>query len=193
MNKVLLALTFALSLTSTSTTTFAKHEKKMEHHVMSANIVSETPRTNESEVTTDPSSIQEVVPFYYEISQTITAADRDILAKIVFLEARDQSHLGQKAVVEVVFNRVLSDEFPNTIEKVIYQKNQFTPASRISYTTPTQEQYDVVDEVLSELYPVLDTGVMFFSMGQYNKYLYDKIGDHYFCYSKKSYEMKKGC
>lgn len=138
-------------------------------------------------------SESEQILFYNQISDNITDSERDMLAKLVFLEARDQSFLGQRAVIEVVFNRVLSDEFPNTITDVIYQKNQFTPAYLISSTTPTQEQYDAVDAVLNELYPVLDKGVVFFAMSQYNKYLYEKIGDHYFCYSQKSYKEQKGC
>lgn len=101
------------------------------------------------------STIPVIEPFYTTIANHITENERETLARLVYLEARGQSYLGQKAVVEVVLNRVLSDEFPNTIDDVIYQKNQFSPAKYIETTTPTQIQYDVVDEVLSEIYPVL--------------------------------------
>lgn len=138
------------------------------------------------------STIPAIEPFYVKIASNITENERETLARLVYLEARGQSYLGQKAVVEVVLNRVLSDEFPNTIDGVIYQKNQFSPAKYIETTTPTQIQYDVVDEVLSEIYPVLNTNVLFFSTKQYNDLLYEKIGDHYFCYSTKSYEKQKG-
>lgn len=103
------------------------------------------------------STIPVIEPFYTTIANHITENERETLARLVYLEARGQSYLGQKAVVEVVLNRVLSDEFPNTIDDVIYQKNQFSPAKYIETTTPTQIQYDVVDEVLSEIYPVLNT------------------------------------
>ncbi len=189
MKKTLFALTAVFLLACTYTTACSKHEKMVSHAVMSTGVHVQNKIVEYAKNSPD---IQEKLPFYHEIAKNITSADRDILAKIVYLEARDQSYLGQKAVAEVIFNRILSDEFPDTVEKVIFQKNQFTPAYRIPYTTPTQEQYDAVDEVLSEIYTVLDAGVVFFSMGQYNKYLYEKIGDHYFCYSKKSYEMKKG-
>ncbi len=85
-----------------------------------------------------------------------------------------------------------SSEFPNTIYEVVYQKNQFSPAKYIETTTPTQTQYDVVDEVLTEIYPVLNKNVLFFSTKQYNDLLYEQIGDHYFCYSTKSYKLQKG-
>ena len=114
------------------------------------------------------------------------------LPMCVYLEARGESYLGQKAVVEVILNRVLSNEFPNTIDGVIYQKNQFSPAEYISTTTPSQVQYDIVNEVLSEIYPVLNINVLFFSTKQYNDLLYEQIGNHYFCYSTKSYQIQKG-
>lgn len=142
--------------------------------------------------TSDPPILSDPLPFYYTIASQITEAERETLARLVFLEARNQSFLGQKAVVEVVFNRVLSDEFPNSIDEVIYQKNQFSPAEYIPTVTPSQIQYDVVNEVLTEIYPVLNSGVLFFSTEQYNDYLYEHIGDHYFCYSTKSYELQKG-
>lgn len=138
------------------------------------------------------STIPVIKPFYTTIANYITENERETLARLVYLEARGQSYLGQKAVVEVVLNRVLSDEFPNTIDDVIYQKNQFSPAKYIETTTPTQIQYDVVDEVLSEIYPVLNTNVLFFSTKQYNDLLYEQIGNHYFCYSTKSYQIQKG-
>ena len=127
---------------------------------------------------------------YQEIANTITEEEIETLARLLFLEAGNQSVDGQRAVIEVVFNRVLSDEFPNTINDVVYAKNQFSPAHLIPSTTPTEEQYEVIQIVLTNSETVLDRGVVFFSRGQYNDYLFDKIGDHYFCYSTKSYENK---
>lgn len=72
----------------------------------------------------------------------------------------------------------------------MYAKNQFSPAHLIPYTTPTEQQYEIIDMVLTDTETILDYGVVFFSRGQYNEFLYDKIGDHYFCYSTKSYKMK---
>lgn len=127
---------------------------------------------------------------YREIANTITEEEIETLARLLFLEAGNQSVDGQRAVIEVVFNRVLSDEFPNTINDVVYAKNQFSPAHLIPSTTPTEEQYEVIQIVLTNSETILDRGVVFFSRGQYNDYLFDKIGDHYFCYSTKSYENK---
>ncbi|GAB6086571.1 cell wall hydrolase [Alkaliphilus crotonatoxidans] len=48
------------------------------------------------------------------------------LAKIIHAEARGESFEGMVAVGAVVLNRVESPGFPNSIEKVIYQPNQFS-------------------------------------------------------------------
>lgn len=125
---------------------------------------------------------------YEEIAACITDGEIETLARLLFLEAGNQSIEGQRAVIEVVFNRVLSNEFPNTIDEVVYAKNQFTPARLIPSTTPTEVQYDVIQTVLTDTETILDRGVVFFSQKQYNDYLYKQIGDHYFCYSKSYYE-----
>lgn len=137
-----------------------------------------------------PEPTPDPLPFYYEIIKDMTGNDREILARLVRLEAEDQSLEGQMAVVEVVFNRMLSDEFPDTLEEVIYQKNQFSPAKFIESTTALQKSYDAVDAVFKETETIVDVGVVFFSTKPYNDHLYAKIGDHYFCYSEKSFNER---
>lgn len=124
--------------------------------------------------------------YYQDIADSITDEEIELLAKLTYLEARGESLLGQRAVIEVVFERVRDEQFPNTIEKVIYQKNQFSPAKFIVDTTATEEQYLAVEMVLTELYPVLDKGVVFFSRKAYNEHIYTEIGAHVFCYSDKN-------
>lgn len=55
-------------------------------------------------------------------------AEQSLLASIIFCEAGNQPYEGQVAVGAVVMNRVKSGVFPGTIEEVIYQSGQFTPA-----------------------------------------------------------------
>lgn len=54
--------------------------------------------------------------------------DVELLAKLIWGEARGASTMEQAAVVWCVLNRVDSDEryFPDTIREVVLQKNQFT-------------------------------------------------------------------
>lgn len=56
-------------------------------------------------------------------------ADVDLLARLVYAEARGESYKGQVAVAAVVVNRVESSKFPNTIRGVIYQPGAFTAVS----------------------------------------------------------------
>lgn len=51
-----------------------------------------------------------------------------LLAALIYCEAGNQPYDGQVAVGAVVMNRVASGRFPNTIQEVIYQRGQFTPA-----------------------------------------------------------------
>lgn len=134
--------------------------------------------------------VSEPIPFYYETIKDMTGNDREILARLVRLEAENQSLEGQMAAVEVVLNRIMSDEFPNNLTDVIYQKNQFSPAKFINSTTPLQMQYEAVDTVFKETEPILNTGVLFFDTKPYNDLVYTKIDDHYFCYSEKSFNER---
>lgn len=57
------------------------------------------------------------------------ADDAYLLAKIAMAEAEDQPTETKALVILTVLNRVWVDEFPGTIEAVIFQKGQFTPIS----------------------------------------------------------------
>lgn len=52
--------------------------------------------------------------------------DVNLLARLIYGEARGESYTGQVAVGAVVMNRVKSSSFPNTISGVIYQPYAFT-------------------------------------------------------------------
>lgn len=110
----------------------------------------------------------------------ITEEDRELLARIVYLEAREQSFSGQRAVAEVVLNRVLDSRFPDTVYEVLYAPGQFTPAKSIASTTPTETQYEVVDCVIDET-PITTENTIYFATSALTKNVFAKIGDHYFC------------
>ena len=58
----------------------------------------------------------------------LTEENVRLLSAIIFCEAGSEPYAGKVAVGIVIMNRMNSKEFPNSLEKVIYQKNQFTPA-----------------------------------------------------------------
>lgn len=53
-------------------------------------------------------------------------SDLNLLAHLVYAEARGESYRGQVAVASVVLNRVKSSSFPNTVAGVIYQRGAFS-------------------------------------------------------------------
>lgn len=63
-----------------------------------------------------------------------TDSELRYMTSIIYCEARGESYAGQKAVGIVVMNRVRSDEFPDSIKKVIYQRGQFSPVRNGSFS-----------------------------------------------------------
>lgn len=55
-----------------------------------------------------------------------SSSDTNLLARLIYAEARGETYTGQVAVGAVVLNRVKSSSFPNTISGVIYQPYAFT-------------------------------------------------------------------
>ena len=111
---------------------------------------------------------------------TLTADETDLIARIVWHEARGESAEGQRAVVEVIFNRVEADNFPDTVEDVIFQKNQFSSAEYIDIAEPTTEQFEAINEALYEE-PMLPSDVVYFSRSAENDRVWGVIGGHTFC------------
>lgn len=93
--------------------------------------------TSEVYITVEPE------PFY-----KVTDVEREMLARLVYREAGDSSLECQKMVISVVFNRYIAANGTMTLEEIIYQPGQFTPAPLIYKTTPTELNYQAVDEVI---------------------------------------------
>ncbi|MDD3293110.1 MAG: cell wall hydrolase [Geobacteraceae bacterium] len=61
---------------------------------------------------------------------TLSATDRDAIARITYAEAAGQGDTGLAAVVHVILNRLASGKFGKTTTEIINAKNQFEPATR---------------------------------------------------------------
>ena len=84
------------------------------------------------------------------------------LSRIIYAESGNQILEGKIAVGNVVMNRVNSPKFPDNIYDVLYQKNQFSPASSGSLKrTPNAESVIAAKLVLEgvEIVP----GALFFN------------------------------
>lgn len=89
--------------------------------------------------------IVEVEPTY---AYDVTSEEREMLARLVYLESNIESLECQKAVASVVINRWQDGYWGDTLKDVIYADSQFTPAPKIYKTTPNETNYAAVDAVL---------------------------------------------
>ena len=107
-------------------------------------------------------------------------SDIELLSKLLWLESRGESDIGQQAVAEVVVNRVNHNAFPNSIYDVIFQKGQFSNAYMIHSITATEKEYLNAKKVLMGETDILKENVVYFSTAPQNDRIYKIIGNHYF-------------
>lgn len=96
-------------------------------------------------------------------SVKVTAYERDLLERLVEAEAGGEPYEGKLAVATVVINRVKSNQFPNTIHGVIYQKNQFSPVENGAINRKASaESKRAVSQVVDEGYRSFSSDVLYF-------------------------------
>ncbi len=139
------------------------------------------------EVTQTPEIAEETPPVSRYAGLDISDHDIEILAALVYHEARGECFDGQVAVIEVVLNRCLSEYayFPDTVEEVVFQKMgemwQFSPAPYLWTAEPDATQYAAVHAAIYNIENVLPVNTVFFSGAPYNDNIVAIIGNHYFC------------
>lgn len=114
----------------------------------------------------------------------LTEEEIELLANILWIEARGESEAGQRAVVEVIFNRMISEDFPDTLYDVLSQKNptQFASWKLRNTAEPTEKEYTAIYEVLSGKTSLVKNDTVYFATKKLTRNLDVKIGGHYFCY-----------
>lgn len=120
-----------------------------------------------------------VEPRYPDVE--LTWEEQQLLAKLIWLEARGEPAEGQQAVAEVVLNRLVSGKYGETLSNVIYDEGQFRSVPFLEDAEPWQAQYDAIDDALEGPY-ILPMDVVHFATYAENDNVWGKIGGHYFCY-----------
>lgn len=115
---------------------------------------------------------------------SLTEEEIDLLAKIVWLESCGEPQEGQEAVVEVIFNRMVSEQYPDTLYDVLGQKNpvQFCSWKNRDIAKPTEKEYQSIENVLNGNTNILRNDTLYFSTEPLTSRLDVKIGGHSFCY-----------
>lgn len=124
---------------------------------------SETAVTIEPETTAEPrQAITEIAsaenhteaPYQSTVASLDWSAEESyLLAKLAMAEAESEDTEGKALVMLVVLNRVWDDEeFPNTIEEVIYQPGQFSPISngRFDRVEPDADCWAALDLIMQD-------------------------------------------
>lgn len=118
----------------------------------------------------------------------VSSYERDLMARVVYSEARGESYEGQVAVASVVINRVLDNRWPNNVEGVIFEPWAFTPVHDGQFwLPPNQTAYNAVDDALKGWDP--SYGATFFynpitatSSWIFTRTTITQIGSHVFAY-----------
>lgn len=138
----------------------------------------------------DPAAMPED-PFVYEMEENtdefrypgveLTQEEKDMMAKLICMEAESEPFEGQQAIAEVILNRLVSGNFQSSIKSIINAEGQFKSADRLYLAEPTHIQYEAIERALNGPY-VLPVDVVFFATYQVNDNVWGKIGNHTFCY-----------
>lgn len=111
----------------------------------------------------------------------LTLEEQNLLARMVWVEARGEPFEGQQAIAEVVLNRLVADNFQSSIESIIYAENQFRSTAFLDEAEPTSIQYEAIERALEGPY-VLPIDVVFFATYPVNDNIWGEIGGHIFCH-----------
>lgn len=122
---------------------------------------------------------EQAEPRYPDID--LSFAERQLLARVVWAEARGESDEGQQAVAEVVLNRMASENFSDDLRDVIYGRDQFRSIGVLGRATPGRDQYEAIERAMYGPY-VLPENVVYFATYEVNEKVWGTIGGHIFCY-----------
>ncbi|MCM1233041.1 MAG: cell wall hydrolase [Ruminococcus flavefaciens] len=134
--------------------------------------------------TAAPKPTKEPTPYY---NMRFSKSDSYLLAKIAMAEAEGEPLKGKELVIMVVLNRMMDDEFPDTVHGVIYQERQFSPIDdgRFDRVEPDKDCWKALENVKA-LETDISDGALYFESCDYDNwhsqnltFLY-KYGNHKF-------------
>lgn len=120
-------------------------------------------------------------------SSSNNSSNVNLLARVVYGEARGEPYTGQVAVAAVVLNRVKSSKFPNTISGVVYQSGAFDAVSDGQINmTPDATAKKAAQDALNGWDPSYGAIYYFNPSTATNKWIWSRpmtvtIGKHRFC------------
>ena len=122
-----------------------------------------------------------------EIGQSVYHApqrDVELLAEVMYHENwhTDKEHLAAYYTGAVVMNRVYSKDWPNTVEKVLYQPGQYSTKGDFFTKEIPQECYDMARDILEHGTLDVPRNVVFQAMFIQGKGVWKQVKTDFFCY-----------
>ncbi len=114
------------------------------------------------------------------VGVTLTMDERELLARMVWVESRGEPLEGQQAVAEVVLNRLVAGNFQDSIEGIVMAEGQFNSTPFLDKATPNQTQYEAVEHALKGPYVTPINTVYFAQQTPREGSLWRRIGGHSF-------------
>ena len=120
-------------------------------------------------------------------SSSTSNSDLNLLARLVYAEARGEPYSGQVAVAAVVLNRVKNSSFPNSVAGVIYQRGAFSVVDDGQINlTPNQTAYSAARDAINGWDPTYGAIYYFNPKTATNGWIWSRpvtvvIGNHRFC------------
>lgn len=131
----------------------------------------------ELEVVEEIVEVEELV----EPEYPITVEEMELIALVTMAEAEGECEEGKRLVIDTILNRMDGNQWPDTVEGVIYQKSQFTSMWN-GRVDKCYVKDDILQLVKEELLSRTNHDVVFFRTEHYSKYGTPafKVGNHYF-------------
>lgn len=100
-----------------------------------------------------------------------TEDELDLIARLIHAEGNSSSE-SLEAIASVVYNRLVSNKFPDTVEGVVFQKSQFTVTrnrEKFDSIEPSQAAKDAVQKVFVRGTVTLPPDIMYFKSTRLSK------------------------
>ena len=120
-------------------------------------------------------------------SSSTNSNDLNLLARVVYGEARGEPYTGQVAVAAVTLNRVKSSSFPNTLAGVVYQSGAYDAVKDGQINlTPDSTAKKAAQDAMNGWDPSYGAIYYFNPATATNKWIWSRpmtvtIGNHRFC------------
>ena len=160
IKKKLLFLLLAFVLIFVPTKVYAG---EVQSDVVNQKSVIDEQQIQEERMRTDPEDF--ITSPYYATIETLTDEEKELICRITWLESGNQPIEGQRAVMEVILNRLRLEIWPDTIYEVLSKPGQFSTWR--SRNKVTNEQIEQMMEVLELVYKdeiiLTDTEYVYFN------------------------------